>query len=843
MSPHDKDEKTLNLCNKDMMDHLPPSATEDRGGLIPAKRVDNLHDRPPVLVLLLQVDAVALLHQEPEHVRVAVLHRLQHRVPAPVHEVDVGAPLQQQLQDLRVAPAHAPDGLDDGQVLPGRVDVGAGLADEVAHDVLVALADGGGQGREDAAVLVLDREAGAQEEPDALELVRAHGHLHHALEHLRVGHGGEQPLEDGRTLHRHAERPVLAPHRRVGPAREEEVDHIGAVLADGRRQRRMALGRLGVDVGAAVQQVHERLHVVVLHGPLDDAPRLVEVPAGAHDLREEVRPLVRHALEARVLRRGQVRVRAVGQEEGDDLGAVVADGGAQRRVHAVLLGVGVDARVEEDPHRLGVVDAGRELHDARRQGRVRAARQEELEEVRVVAARPEGVLGAGEVWVRAPVQEYLREVEPLHADGLGHGACALAVLAVGVTAVVEHELDDRLRCLVVDGPDQDRVTIGHDPIRVAAIRQEQLHELELALHHGQRERRVALRARAQVRVCTVFDEHLGALEEAPLGGLVKRRKAARVEGIWVGAEEEQEPDRLSIAVYCSLPEEVDLLDRVGRDSPVEQLFDDAMVLLLYRLRQRDLELRVVKPRVMPWCPPGDRGRVGPEAGDWLWRLVTDFHSGHQILEKHLGICRRGRQPSVPDADGRIHLVATDRPPKDQRRHPQGLAGLLQARPHLVHVRVGKDHLEALGDPGEAVTPVVVEEPRHQLVEHDEVVVGLAEAPLQLQGHVGGDPRMLPVDGLAQARLDGPQEPAHLQEVGSEVPEPLDLVLHGADVLEHADGDGVAQHGGPLAELQRGLLLPGGHGRWLVYYFVRCRRALFTSDYRLGVGPFGVLRRM
>ncbi|ROW08370.1 hypothetical protein VMCG_03265 [Cytospora schulzeri] len=928
MSPHDSDEKTLNLNGLWALIYLPPPAANDGNGLVPAPLVDDVHDGPPVLVLLLQVHAVALLDQDLEHVCVAVLHGLQHGVPAPVHEVDVGAPGQQQLQDLGVVVAHAADGLDDGEVLAGGVDVGARLVDEVPHDVLVALADGRGQRGEDAAVLVLDRETRAQQETDALGLVGAHGHLHHALEGLGVGHGREELLEDRGPLHRHAEGPVLATDGGLGATAQEEVDHVGAVLADRRRQGRVALGRLGVGVDAVVEEVDEGVHVVVRDGLLDDAPGLGGVAAGLDDLREEV------------------RVRAVGEEEGDDVGAVVADGGAQRGVDAVLLGVGVDAGLEEGPHRVDVVDARRELHDAGGHGELGAVRKEELEEGRVVAAGPERVLGAREVGVGAPVEQELGEVEALDADGLDHGARALAVLAVGVAAVVEQEVDDGLGRLAVDGPHQDRVVVGHDAVRVAAVHEEELHQVELPVEHGQRQRRVAVRARAQVRVRAVLDEHLGALEEAHLGGLEEGRAVVLVKGVGVGAEEEQEPDRLGVAVDYGLPEEVDLLEGVGRHAPVEQLLDDAVVPLLHRLRQGHLELRVVAPGVIPRRPPGHCGWVRLEAGHLLRRPLAEVQVGQQVLEQQLGLCRAlsglrilfprlpvrvglealdrvisltrlwvgpltdrrlavpvlavldgarsdrppmstrssivvaevmrlpmkswlcvewrssmarggsaggssgprssllaarpvvvvvvrvpghgpldavhavqgGRKPRVADADGGVDLVAADGPPEDEGGHAQGLTGLLEARPHLVHVRVGKHHLEALCDAGEAVLLVVVEEARDQLVEHDEVVVGLAEVPLHLGRHLGGEAGvgLVVVGGVAEARLDGPQDPAHLEELVGEVPEPLDVVLDGAEVLEHADGDGVAQHRGLVAELEGGFLPSGRHGcRWSV----------------------------
>lgn len=93
---------------------------------------------------------------------------------------------------------------------------------QVPHDLDVALADGRGEGREDAAVAVLDADAGAQQQLDALELVRHDGHLHDALEGAGLGQRREEPLQDRRLLDRHADRPVLASDVGVGAAGEEK---------------------------------------------------------------------------------------------------------------------------------------------------------------------------------------------------------------------------------------------------------------------------------------------------------------------------------------------------------------------------------------------------------------------------------------------------------------------------------------------------------------------------------------------------------------------------------------------------------------------------------------------
>lgn len=194
----------------------PPALVDHRHGLVPPMALHNFHDRPSRLIRLLQIHAVALLHQDAQHVDVAILHRLQHGVPPAVHEVDVGAALKQQLQDLRVVAAHAPDRLDDGQVLAGRVDVGTSLVDQVSHDVLVALADGAGEGREHAAVLVFDAEAGGEQEADAIELVGADGHFDDALEVLGVGYSGEELLQNVGPLDGQVDGPVLAADGWVG---------------------------------------------------------------------------------------------------------------------------------------------------------------------------------------------------------------------------------------------------------------------------------------------------------------------------------------------------------------------------------------------------------------------------------------------------------------------------------------------------------------------------------------------------------------------------------------------------------------------------------------------------
>jgi hypothetical protein len=110
----------------------------------------------------------------------------------------------------------------------------------------------------------------------------------------------------------------------------------------------VTLGVLVVRVHSLLKQPCERLHVVNTDSSLDNALGRAEVHAGVDKRGEELKTVVRDTLEGGILAGGDVGVCLVGEEEVEDVRAVVADGCAEGRVDAVLLLVGVDLCVEED---------------------------------------------------------------------------------------------------------------------------------------------------------------------------------------------------------------------------------------------------------------------------------------------------------------------------------------------------------------------------------------------------------------------------------------------------------------------------------------------------------------
>ncbi|GJC98617.1 uncharacterized protein LOC107566375 [Colletotrichum higginsianum] len=626
-----------------------PVPEDDADRLLPAAAGGDLHDGAAGVVPGLEVDA-ARRDEQLEQLGVAVLDGLHDGVP-PAVELE-------HLEDVRVvaaAPAHR---LDDGQVLAGGVDVGAALLDEEARHLLVVLADGGRQGREDAAVLVLDRDARREEQLDALDLVRDDGALHEALEGARVGDGGEQLLEDGRVLDGHDDGPVGAADAGVGAVGEELVEHLGAVLADGRRQRRVAVLAAVVGADALVEEPHEGLGVVDAHGRLDDALGVVEVVAGGDEAREEVGAEVGDALEGRVLGRVEVRVGAVLEQQLEDVGAVVADRRAERRVDAVLLGVGAHAGRQQHADRLDVVDAHGQLHVPRRLLAVGAAGEEDLEAGGLVGGGPEHVLGAREVRVRAVVEQGAEQVDAGGHDGLEERRLALPVLDVGVGAVVEHEVDELLGRRLVHGRDEHRVAVGHDVVRVAAVGEQQVDEVDLDVDDGDGQRGLLRRAGRQVRVGAVLEQRPRHLERVHLDGGEERRDAVLVGRVGVGPEQQKQPDALGVLAEDRVDEDVLVGPRVGRHAAVQQLLHELVVLAVDGGDERRPEGRVAAG-VVPRRPARHRQRVGLEA-DHLGRDAVG--DGLQLADERLRPGRRRRDgvvrvaevvPPVREAAGRV----------------------------------------------------------------------------------------------------------------------------------------------------------------------------------------------
>ncbi|TLS24314.1 hypothetical protein PpBr36_08928 [Pyricularia pennisetigena] len=604
---------------------------EDTNKTNSATAGSNIDGRTASVVFELEVDDGAagrladMVDQQPQHGQLATLDGLHDAVPAAVHAVDVGALVEQQVEDVHVAVALvAPHGLDQRQVLAGRVDVGAGVLDQEPHHLLVALADGRGERGEDAAPPVLDAHARGEQQLDALELVRHHGHLQHAPEGARVAQHRQQLLQDVRVAHGHVHRPPLPAHAGVRPAPQQRVHHVGLVLPDGRRQRRAALGAAVVGVRPLLgQQPRQRVRVADRHGRLADPGRRREVPARLDQPRQVVLGAeVRHALEAGVLGRGEVGVGARGQHHVEEVPAVVADRRAQRRPHAVLAGVDVDAGREQDPDRLGVVDGRRELQHAGRLFGVRAARQQQLEAGRLGRRRPQHVLRPREVWVGAVVQQGRHDVDAAAVgDGLEQRRLALAALGVGVGPVLEQQLHQpQGRVAAADRRDERRAAPRELHVDVGPVGEQQLGQLGSLLGDGYAQRQ--LRARdvgaGEVRVGAVFEQQLRPLEEADLDGIEERRDAVRVCRVGVRPEAEEEPDGLEVAVEYRLPEDVHVF-RVGvwGNAAVEELLDDLVLLRLDGPCESTPQVGVVGRGGVSRLPAGHllRVRVDPNGLD------------------------------------------------------------------------------------------------------------------------------------------------------------------------------------------------------------------------------------
>ncbi|KAJ6447185.1 H/ACA ribonucleoprotein complex non-core subunit NAF1 [Purpureocillium lavendulum] len=763
-------------------DGLVGAREQNVDGLFPAPRDGNLSDGAAELVLDAQVDAGALA-QLLEDAGVAALEGLHDAVPAAVDLVGVGAPVEEHVEDLVDAGGAllaTAQGLDDGQVLAGGVDVGAALLDEEGDDVAVALADGGGEGREDAAVAVLDGDAGREQQLDRLELVGDDGALHDALEGARLGQHGEDAAQHLGAADGHADGPVLAAHVGVGAAAQQLVDELDAAVADGAREGRAAVGRLVVRVDALVEQPAQRLGVVGRHGRLEDAAWRVEVGARGHERRQEVHAVVRDALEGRVLAGRHVGVGAAAQQQLEDVAAVVADRRAQRRVHAVLLGVGVDASVEQDPDRLDAVDARRQLHDARRLLVVGAVAQHQLEAGRVVG-------------VGAAVEQAADDVRAPGRDGLEERRLALAVLAVRVRARAEEHVDERLRRLLVYRLDEERAAVRRRLPRVAAVHEQQVRETHVVGDGRHRQGRLRVGPARQVRVRAVLEQRHGRREERVLDGRDEGADAVAVDLVGVAAVQQEEAERLAVVRHDGLVHGVRARPRVGRDAPVQQLREQAVVLGADGADEGLVGVGLVRVHLASRAPAGHREGLALDVCDLaavevqelqarLGRLVKGAEGRHRRDSPSLALLRQLREVDVAvegARDGRVR-VSRQRAVLIYRRG-MGKVAALAAQGRVVAQHGGPLHARmlclllgqgALRDAGQP-----------QLVD-----VGLVRCRARRPRILGGDAagslasEICALEGRRQANVPDPQ--LALDLVGGDVP--LEHVGAHLEVLANLD---------------------------------------------------------
>ncbi|KAF4509057.1 hypothetical protein G6O67_005363 [Ophiocordyceps sinensis] len=289
-------------------------------------------------------------------------------------------------------------------------------------------------------------------------------------------------------------------------------------------------------------------------------------------------PVVRYALEGRVLAGWQVGVGAAAQQELEDVAAVVSDRGTQRRVDAVLFGVGVYAGVEENGDGLHAVDAGGELQDARAFLVIGPVLEEHLQALGVVRGRPQHVLRARQVGVGPILEQGCDNVGSGRLDGVKQSRLALLVLVVGVGAIAQQHLGELPGRLLVDGADEQRVAVPGPLVGVAAIHEQQVDEADVVGGRRDGEGGLQLGARRHVGIGAVHEQRGGAREEVLFRRGDQRADAVSVRLVGVGAVQEQEAQALGVLAEDGFVEGVGVGAGVGRDAAIKQLQDELVVL-------------------------------------------------------------------------------------------------------------------------------------------------------------------------------------------------------------------------------------------------------------------------
>ncbi|KAI6764399.1 hypothetical protein HG530_008188 [Fusarium avenaceum] len=491
-----------------------------------------------------------LLAEEAEDLLVAVLDGLHDTVPAAVHLVGVGAVLEEELEDLAVAAVSA-EGLDDGEMLTRGVDVGTALVDEVPHDVLAVLADGGCERGEDSTVLVLDGNSGGNEELDGLELVGHNGHLHDTLEGTGLSKDGEDALKHRRVANGHAYGPVLATN--IGPG--------------------------------------QCLNVVNTDSSLDNTLGGRKVCTSFNQGREELEAVVCDTLEGWVLAGGDVGVSLVGEEEVEDVGSVVTNGCAEGGVDTVLLKVGVNLGVEEHLDGLNVVDTDSKLHDTRGLLWVGAVGKENLQASALVGSRPKHVLGTRQVRVCAMFEKTGDDIDTRVLDSLEQRGLSLATLAIGISAVVEDEVDELLGRLLVDGAAEEGLTGSGKLVGVAAVDEEEVGEVDLVGDAGGSKGSLVVGAKGEAGISTVFEEGNGTGDESPLDG------------------GEERCDTISIVAVGMIRASV------GRHATVQELLNELVVLAANGSYEGSLEVGCISTDGVSGVPSGHAEGIGLDSNN------------------------------------------------------------------------------------------------------------------------------------------------------------------------------------------------------------------------------------
>jgi hypothetical protein len=169
-----------------------------------------------------------------------------------------------------------------------------------------------------------------------------HGHLHNPLIRPRLRQHAKQAFQHGGMRDRHTKRPVLTADIRIRATQEQELDHLETIFPDRGREGGHTLCIFLIRIRAVVEEPVQSFEIVAADGHLDDALGRMQICAGGHEGGEEVHSVVRYAFPGGVFAGHGIGVGAVGEEEREDLGAVVADGGAEGGVDAVFLGIRVN---------------------------------------------------------------------------------------------------------------------------------------------------------------------------------------------------------------------------------------------------------------------------------------------------------------------------------------------------------------------------------------------------------------------------------------------------------------------------------------------------------------------
>jgi hypothetical protein len=213
------------------------------------------------------------------------------------------------------------------------------------------------------------------------------------------------------------------------------------------------------------------------------------------------------------------------------------------------------------------------------------------------------------------VEKTVDDIDARVLNGLEQGGLSLTTLQIGISAVVEDEVDELLGRLLVDSAAEECLARSGQLIRITAINKKQVSKVDLVGDTSSSKGSLVILTHSEARISAVLEERNGTSEERLLHGGKERCYTIAISAVGISTEEEEKTNGLGVAVENSFLKSEMLGTSVGRYTTIQQLFDEFVVPAAHGGEESGLEVGCVGADGVSRVPAGHAEGIGLESHD------------------------------------------------------------------------------------------------------------------------------------------------------------------------------------------------------------------------------------